>query len=329
MKIVNVGKKNFLHWDDYVAEAFKKLGHNVHHFQINKRPFLIKLFRGISKTILGKKIGNKVTDSIYAKKLTAKIKDIKPDLIFYTSASFIPEDFYKIASSCESQPKVFAWDGDGGAAHPDNKYLSKYIDIFFDTENEYVKLNPANFKKVINLPFCANTHIYKNLKLERNNSFYICGALTPERDEIFSKLTDFNIIFKGYNWDKLSTKSHNFKIKIGTVGPEEQAYDYNSHIGVINIHQVSNNPFSALNMRTFEAPASNSLLISDYREGIEKYFEIGKEILCFKDTDELRKILSQLKQSPNSFNMIRDAGYKRAIKDHTYEARMREVLSYI
>ena len=92
---------------------------------------------------------------------------------------------------------------------------------------------------------------------------------------------------------------------------------------------MSNNPFSALNMRTFEAPASNSLLISDYREGIEKYFEIGKEILCFKDTDELRKILSQLKQSPNSFNMVRDAGYKRAIKDHTYEARMREVLSYI
>jgi len=329
MKIVVVGKKNFLHWDDYVAEAFKKLGHDVYHFQINKRPFLIKLCRGISKTILGKKIGNKVTDSIYAKKLTSKIKDIKPDLIFYTSASFIPEDFYKIASSCESQPKVFAWDGDGGAAHPDNKYLSKYIDIFFDTENEYVKLNPANFKKVINLTFCANTHIYKNLKLERNNSFYICGALTPERDEIFSKLTDFNIIFKGYNWDKLSTKSHNFKIKIGTVGPEELAYDYNSHIGIINIHQASNVPFSALNMRTFEAPASNSLLISDYREGIEKYFEIGKEILCFKDVDELRKILSQLKQSPNSFNMIRDAGYKRVIKDHTYEARMKEVLSYI
>ena len=24
-------------------EAFKKLGHDVHHFQINKRPFLIKL----------------------------------------------------------------------------------------------------------------------------------------------------------------------------------------------------------------------------------------------------------------------------------------------
>ena len=60
MKIVVVGKKNFLHWDDYVAEAFKKLGHDVYHFQINKRPFLIKLCRGISKTILGKKIDSKV-----------------------------------------------------------------------------------------------------------------------------------------------------------------------------------------------------------------------------------------------------------------------------
>ena len=131
MKIVVVGKKNFLHWDNYVAEAFEKLGHDVYHFQINKRSFLIKLFRGILKTFLGKKIGNKVTDSIYAKKLTTKIKDIKPDLIFYTSASFIPEEFYKIASSCEPHPKVLGWDGDGGAAHQDNKYLSRYIDIFF------------------------------------------------------------------------------------------------------------------------------------------------------------------------------------------------------
>jgi spore maturation protein CgeB len=329
MKIVVIGKKNLLHWDDYVSEAFEKLGHDVYHFQINKRPLLIKIYRGISKTILGKKIGNKVTDSIYANKLTTKIKNIKPDLIFYTSASFIPEEFYKIAGRCESQPKLFAWDCDGGAAHPDNKYLSKYIDIFFDTEIEYVKLNPANFKKVVNLSFCANTNIYKDLKLKRNNSFYICGALTKERDAIFSKLIDFNIVFKGFNWDKLSTKSHNFKIKIGSVSPEEQAIDYNSHIGVINIHQVSNNPLSALNMRTFEAPASNSLLISDYREGIEKYFEIGREILCYKNKDELKKILSEITQSPDSFNMIRDAGYRRAIKDHTYLARMKEVLSYI
>ena len=53
MKIVVVGKKNFLHWDDYVAEAFKNLGHDVYHFQKNKRPFLIKLCRGILKSILG------------------------------------------------------------------------------------------------------------------------------------------------------------------------------------------------------------------------------------------------------------------------------------
>jgi len=41
MKIAVVGKNNFLHWDDYVSEAFEQLGHDVYHFQINKRTFLI------------------------------------------------------------------------------------------------------------------------------------------------------------------------------------------------------------------------------------------------------------------------------------------------
>ncbi len=329
LKIVVVGKKNVLHWDEYVRDAFKALGHDVYHVQINNRPPLVKFCRGVLKLTLGKKRGNRLADKIHVKIISSSLKDINPDLCFYTSACFIPEDFYTIASKCQVKQKILAWECDGGATDLNNKYLSKYVDILFDTENEFVKQNPLGCKRVINLAFCANTNIYKDLKQKRKNSFYFCGALSEERCQIFSQLLDFNIVFKGCNKDRLAVKGDGFDISSESVCPEEQAADYNAYLGVINIHQLSNNPISALNMRAFEAPASKALLISDYRDGIEQYFEIGKEILCYRNADELKTILQQITQDPDAYDSIRDAGYKRVLKDHTYVSRMAEALSYI
>lgn len=325
MKIFVIGKKNFLHWGNHVVDAFNVLGHEVEHFQINDRPFGIQFTRGILKVLLGKKRGNKISNNMFISNLKNKLESFKPDFIFFTSACFIPVEFYKAVNELSFKPKIFAWEGDGGANDENSQKLVPYIDILFETDITYVKENKHNFKEIKFLPFCANINLYKDLNNSRVNKSYFCGSWSIDRDEIFSKLTDFKIAFRGWNWDKLSKKSFSFDIKLGTVTPKQQVEDYNNYIAAINKHQAINH-VCALNMRTFEVPACKTLLINDYRNGIEELFDINNEIVVYRNIDELKAILVNLQNNPESFSNIIENGYKRVLSEHTYIHRMQKVI---
>lgn len=328
MKIVIIGKKNHLNWDIHVKNAFISLGIEVFHFQINMRPWFIQLIRGLLKVIVGNKIGNKISNKIFINHIISKVEFFSPNLIFFTSSSFIPVEFYRAMKNISSNPKVFAWEGDGGTSNIKNINIKDYIDVFFDSQNEYVKRNLYGFSNIIHLPFAVDPIIFQNKFLERENKVYFCGALTKERNEFFSNLINYDMVLKGWNWNKLSKKSEKVEIEEKTVSINELVNDYNKYVAVLNIHQIENAHFNSdLNMRAFEVPACGALLINDYREGIEKYFEPNKEICIYKNIDELKQILDELKENPSKFNLIRKNGYQRVIKEHTYIHRMEKVLN--
>lgn len=325
MKIFVIGKDNFLNWDLHVVSAFKNLGYQVEHFQINNRPWNIQFSRGILKGILGKNRGNKISNGMFINILKRRLENFKPELIFFTSACFIPVEFYEVVNSLSFKPKIFAWEGDGGTDNPLNSYVSSFVDVMFESENEYVKANNFGFKNFFHLPFCANINLYKDFGLKKENKIYFCGSWSQDRDEIFSKLTDYEIVLRGWKWDKLSSKGKDFDIELGTRSVLEQIDDYNKYYAVINKHQAINH-ICALNMRTFEVPACNTLLINDYRKGIENYFDLDNEICTYKDIFELKEILEKMKKEQNHFDKIRENGYKRVLSEHTYEHRMKSII---
>lgn len=328
MKIYVISKKNFLYWDEHVVDALKRLGHEVKNFQINSRSIGVQFTRGVLKGILGKEKGNKISNQMIIKNLKREIESFNPDLIFIPYAFFVPLEFYEMLTELKNKPKIFAWEGDGGSNLISHKKYVPFIDILFETDKDYVKENKLNFKDIIHLPFCVNKNRYKNFSLQRENKIYFCGDLGIGRDEIFSNLTNFEFVIKGKNWHKLSKKSKNFEISYNKVDINEQILDYNKYRAVLNKHQ-SVNHISALNMRTFEVPATKALLINDYRDGIEKLFDIEKEILVYENIEELVELLERLKKAPKEFDLIAENGYKRVLSEHTYEHRMQEVLKYI
>ena len=328
MKIFVMSKKNFLYWDQHVVDAFKELNHDVLHFQFNNRTFDEQFIRGLSKGVLGKKIGSKVSNNYMIMKLKKELERFKPDLVFIPYAFFVPVEFYDLCKNISSKPKIFAWEGDGGSNVDSNSKYVQYVDILFETDKDYVSQNKLGFKEIFHLPFCSNTKKYRNLNLDKINKNYFCGNLAHGRDEIISELTDFEFVLRGWNWDKLTKKSKNFDIKNGTVGMDEQINDYNIYRSVLNIHQKVNH-ISALNMRTFEVPSCNTLLINDYRDGIEELFDINKEILVFKTIEDLIDILERLKREPMYYDKLSLNGYNRINHEHKYTDRMKKVLEFI
>jgi len=69
----------------------------------------------------------------------------------------------------------------------------------------------------------------------------------------------------------------------------------------------------------------------DYRTKIDELFEVGKEIITYKNLADLKTKIDYYLNPKNEKERINiaNAGYQRAIKEHTYEIRLNQLLKII
>lgn len=75
--------------------------------------------------------------------------------------------------------------------------------------------------------------------------------------------------------------------------------------------------------RVFEAAGAGACLITDYWEGIELFFEPGKEILVARDGEEVAHILGGL--TNEKAKAIGEAAYQKVLSAHTYDHRANQL----
>jgi spore maturation protein CgeB len=75
--------------------------------------------------------------------------------------------------------------------------------------------------------------------------------------------------------------------------------------------------------RVFEAAGAGACLITDYWEGIDAFFEPGTELLVARDGDEVAALVSAL--TPERTRAIGEAALRRALAEHTYAHRVRQL----
>jgi spore maturation protein CgeB len=85
----------------------------------------------------------------------------------------------------------------------------------------------------------------------------------------------------------------------------------------------------ANNMRLYEATGCGALLITDYKDNLNKLFEIGKEVVAYKSVDELVELVQYYSTHEDERRTVADAGQKRTLSEHTYYNRMAELLEII
>jgi spore maturation protein CgeB len=77
--------------------------------------------------------------------------------------------------------------------------------------------------------------------------------------------------------------------------------------------------------RNFEIPGSGGFLLTEYAEGIEEYFQPGKEIAIFHSAEELVDVAGYYLTHEDERTTICLAGYRRALRDHTFENRFTDI----
>jgi spore maturation protein CgeB len=59
----------------------------------------------------------------------------------------------------------------------------------------------------------------------------------------------------------------------------------------------------------------------EYMPELEEFFEIGKEVVCYYDEADLAEKIKYYLDHENERDAISEAGYLRAVEDHTWHKR--------
>lgn len=83
---------------------------------------------------------------------------------------------------------------------------------------------------------------------------------------------------------------------------------------------------SSMNYRVLEVLASEGFLITDFKQDTANYFEEGKELLFYRNSDELTAKISKYLNEDILRSQIALNGKQKIIKNHTFKQRAEEIL---
>jgi spore maturation protein CgeB len=90
-----------------------------------------------------------------------------------------------------------------------------------------------------------------------------------------------------------------------------------THLGRERITQIR--------LRDFEAIMCGAFHITEYMPELEEFFEVGKEIICYTDPDDLVEKCKYYLAHEAERERIRQAGRRRAVNDHSWHRRFETV----
>lgn len=94
----------------------------------------------------------------------------------------------------------------------------------------------------------------------------------------------------------------------------------------INFNCTSRQMVGAVNQRVFDVPACGGFIITDHRDQMEDLFDLGKEAIVYKKTEEISPLMREFLADKNLRESISAAARKRILAEHTYEIRLQKLL---
>jgi spore maturation protein CgeB len=248
------------------------------------------------------------------------IENYKPDLIFCCMTgdpAITPyEPWQSIKRETDSgRTKTFNWFCDDTWRF--DSFSSKVCEMFnvcSTPERSYIeRFKDIGYDNIILGPWHANSHFYPVMPFsEKDIEISFIGAPNPIRRSFFDQ-TDIPVknIF-GISQEELFETHSRSKIGVNL------SFNANDHTGATQMKQ-----------RIFEIPAGAGLLLTQYHDGIEEYFEIDKEMITFKDPLEFSEKAKILLKNHRIVEQIAIAGHKRYLAEHDSKVRLKKLLEQI
>lgn len=274
--------------------------------------------------------------------------EIRPDLVLVLLGDTLPID--QVMAIRAKGIKTAVWFTDDPYYLDVTKNFAPYYHYVFTQELSCVSYYQLiGCSQVHYLPLAVNTKVfyYQEARNDQSLPIDICfmGAGWNNRislfDEIAPYLSKKNTLIVGSRWNLM--KNYHLladKIQFGFQPADESARMINQSKIVINNHRPydDNTLFSlngcklpglSINPRTFEISACNTFQLTDVRQELHRYFEVGKEIETYSSPTELIEKIEYYLSHEKERKTIASRGHSRTLKYHTYRKRLEYLLNVI
>ena len=114
--------------------------------------------------------------------------------------------------------------------------------------------------------------------------------------------------------DEMIRKYSESKISLGFL----EVYDQHNPAAVVRQH---------LHLREFEAPMSGALYFTNWCNELADFYEPDKEVVIYRNEHELLDKIRYYLNHPAEAELVRRAGHRRALANHTYQKRFRDLFA--
>lgn len=158
-------------------------------------------------------------------------------------------------------------------------------------------------------------------------------ACSPELHDVGPFDRIYDVAFVGSVPDDPNDRRHRLldavrarfpNARIGKCWPEEMARIYAQAKIVVNMCVARD-----INMRVFEGLASGALLVTDEADGLEELFTDGEHLVVYRRDEDVIPLIERYLADDAARQRIAAAGQALVLAEHTYCARMRQMILMI
>jgi spore maturation protein CgeB len=298
------------------------------------------IVRGLQQTVAECYVGS-------AADMARLAEELRPDLMLVMNGLHVfPPDHAEQAERVRALGiRTAIWFVDDPYCTDMSTLLAPHYDYVFTHELGCVSLYrdcgcPASHY----LPLAVNPEMYRPMQVSSAYVTDVCfiGNGFPNRIELFDRLAPFlagkRVLLAGALWERLRRYDLLRQgVKPGWTPIEETVKYYNGAKIVINIHRptvdsVYNHnsrqlPAYSINPRTYEIAACGALQMTDIRHDLYRYYNAGQDLETFASPEELIEKIRYYLEHEEQRRTIAVNGLHRSLQNHTYAARLTEMLT--
>ena len=251
-------------------------------------------------------------------------KAFRPDLVLAVTRDLHPEVLDAFGTICPGR-RVLWW-GDPPANSKRWGMLDPGWDFVYTKDAAAVSKLRLVGRNAHLLHEAMNPLWHKPLASQSNDAIAVVGNSYAFRQAVCLRLMDREVPVALYGAKPRTWGNPRYRqAHTGRhVVKEEKSRIFGEALACLNTFSLAEG--NSLNCRAFEIAGAGGLDIIEFRPAIEGCFEPGKELLVFSTFDELMAHIERARREPGAMRVIREAGARRALADHTYKHRLEEIL---
>lgn len=290
------------------------------------------------------------------KRLLETAYEEKPDFCFFFL--FKDEIEKEVIKKISQRFITFNWFADDHWRFDNfSKYYAPYFTWVATTDSQSVeKYYRIGYRNVIKTQWACNHFLYKPLNLAKVYDVSFVGQPHGNRKKIIEKIKKANINVNcwGNGWESgrisqeemirvfsqskinlnLTNSSPTLDLKIILKIFLKRKYNNSIQLckpgeWIDNFKSILGRRREQIKARNFEIPGCGGFLLTSNADNLRDYYEDGKEIVIYNDINDLISKIKYYLKHEDERDEIALAGYKRTLKDHTYEKRFNEIFEII